>query len=175
MAIEHQVLDLSFKNTDTLNIPQFAVVMYDTTNAFGVVMPGSVNAGPVAGVSQSRGSDANGVLQSYTAVGQSTEVRVEGVSRAIVNGATVIGAPLSAQNTSGQVGPGAGPYNGGLAGYGMEAGGIAGDIISLLVNPGLQPALKQLGTVAAPLTSNGSINTTSTHAHGLGYVPHILI
>lgn len=183
MAVEAQVFDWTFKNTDSTggpnangDLPQFAATMYDTANAFGCVNAGSTGAGPVIGINQSKGIDpTTGAITANVKTGQSCEVRLEGLSRAAVSGATGIGQPLSVQNTSGQVGGGAGPYSGGLVGYGIEAGGVAGDIITLLINPGLQPALKQLGTVAAPLVANAVAGTQNAHAHGLGYIPHIVL
>ncbi len=177
MAVELQVFDFTFKNTDTIAIPQFAAVCYDTTNVFGAVNAGSANAGAVIGINQSKGIDpTTGAITSSVQVGQSMTVRLEGISRAAVAGVTTIGQPLSVQNASGQVGVGASTFaSGGLVGYGLEAGTVAGDIISLLVNPGLQPALKQLGTFAAPLTANAVINTEKAHPHSLGYKPHIQI
>lgn len=185
MAFEAKVFDFTFKNTEAAaggpnsdgSIPQYAVVCFDSGNAGGCRNAGSANAGAVIGINQSKGIvAATGAISANVQNGQDCLVRLEGISRAIVSAATGVGQPLSVQNSSGQVGPGSSTFaQGGLVGYGLEAGTTQGDIISILMQPGLQPALKALGTFASPLVENGVANTAQAHAHGLGYVPHIVL
>src|SRR5260370_6347414 len=110
MAIEHQILDLTFKNTSGGSIAQFSVVAYDTTNAFGAVPVGNANAGPICGINQSRGVDSNGALQTSAQSNDPMQIRVLGVSRGLANGVTVVGSPLYAQAISG-AGTNAAPYH----------------------------------------------------------------
>jgi len=170
MAVEEQILDLSFKNTSGGTIPQFSVVHYDSTNAFGAVPPANANAGPVAGVNLS--TDVNsttGALTSSVQAGSSMQVRMIGVSRVIVAGATVIGAPLYVQGSSGKVDDArAGTDLGGSCiGIGMEAGTADGDLISCYLLPGIQPAFKKLAASVA--------NSQASVAHGLPYVPQTVL
>lgn len=169
MAVEQQILDLSFKNTSGGTIPQFSVVHYDLTNAFGAVPPGNANAGPVVGINQSRDVDpTTGALTSSVQANSGMQVRVLGVSRVIVSAATVIGVPLYVSGSNGQVSNAAGAFpGGGMIGFGQEAGTTGGDIVSVYLAPSLQPALKKL---------TGSITASQVSvAHGLGYTPTVAL
>jgi hypothetical protein len=173
MAVEQQILDLPFKNSQASGaIAQFSVVHFDVTTPFGAVAPGNANAGPIAGINLSRDVDPNtGALLSTVQPGSSMEVRILGVSRVSVTGATTIGAPLYVANTSGQVAntrQAAGSDTAGpVVGYGMEAGTALGDIVSCYLTPALQPAFKRVtGSVAASQLSV---------PHGLGYTPQTVI
>lgn len=161
--------DITMRNTDSIVIPQFGVVCFDITNPDGVVLFGSANAGAILGVNQSKGIDpVTGAITAGVQIGQSLQVRNQGVTRVIASAACAVGQPQGGA-AAGQVGPG-----GGL-GFAMEAAAIAGDIIPLLLNPGDAFAYKQLGTFAAPLVANVTPNTQSSFPHGLGYAPTSLI
>lgn len=161
--------DLNFRNTDSIVIPQFGVVCFDIANPDGVVLFGSANAGAVVGINQSKGVDpVTGAITAGVQIGQSLEVRNQGVSRVIANGAIVVGQPVGGA-AAGLTGPGGG------VGFALEAAAISGDVIPVLLNPGDAFAYKQLGTFAAPLVANVTPNTQSSFPHGLGYAPTSLI
>lgn len=168
-AFEVNNLDVSARNTDSIVIPQFGVVCFDITNPDGVVLFGSANAGAIMGINQSKGVDpVTGAITAGVQIGQSLEVRIQGITRVVVSAACAVGQPQGGA-AAGQVGPGSG------VGFALEAGAVAGDLVALLVKPGEAVALKQLGTFAAPLVANAAPNTQTAHAHGLGYAPTSVI
>lgn len=127
-------------------IAQYAAVVLDTAGGSGpydCVYPGATG-GPAIGINQSPGGPPTpgGTIAPASTSGQTIDVRVLGVSKAIAAGAIAAGAYVQVSGTTGQLAsvnlqPATTPTDSFVVGVALTPATAAGDLFSVLLLPGL--------------------------------------
>ena len=128
------------------SIAQYAAVTLDTAGGsgpFDCIYPAATGA-PAIGFSQSVGGPPTpgGTIAAPATPGQSIQVRVLGVTKAIAAGAITAGAAVQVSGASGQVAsvnlqPATTATNTFACGFALSPAAAAGDLVSVLLLPGI--------------------------------------
>lgn len=124
-------------------IAQYAAVIPDTAGSPGDMIYPAATGAFALGVCQSVGGPpvVGGSNAPVNTSGQSITVRVLGITKVLAVGAITAGSYVGISGTSGQVTavtfPGTGATNTYVVGYALTGATAAGDLVTVLLTPGL--------------------------------------